>query len=232
MTETVFKGFTDPAQRQVALPEAFFRELLVLVDSLGELKLVLYLFWRLDKMEGDFRYLRRQDFLDDENFMSSLAAGASPSEEVLDKALQSAVVHGALLSVYLTGRESEWEMYFLNNPRGQAAVDAIRRGEWRLPVEGGLPVRLQAPPNIFELYEQNIGLLTPLIADALREAEKTYPPEWIEEAVQIAVERNARSWRYVNAILERWQQEGRHERKDRRDTAQARRRYTEWGERE
>jgi len=34
-------------------------------------------------------------------------------------------------------------------------------------------------PNIFKLYEENIGPLTPLIADALKDAEKTYPPEWV-----------------------------------------------------
>ena len=30
-------------------------------------------------------------------------------------------------------------------------------------------------PNIFTMYEENIGLLTPMIAEELRDAEKTYP---------------------------------------------------------
>ena len=50
-------------------------------------------------------------------------------------------------------------------------------------------------PNIFSLYEQNIGLLTRLLAEELMEAEATYPEVWIEEAVRIAVESNKRSWR-------------------------------------
>jgi len=58
------------------------------------------------------------------------------------------------------------------------------------------------------LYEQNIGALTPLIADELRDAEQTYPAKWIEEAIKIAVENNTRRWRYVSAILERWRLEG------------------------
>jgi DnaD/phage-associated family protein len=62
---------------------------------------------------------------------------------------------------------------------------------------------------IFVLYEQNIGLLTPMIADELRDAEKTYPAEWIEDAMQEAVHLNKRSWRYVRRILERWRVEGR-----------------------
>ena len=70
-----------------------------------------------------------------------------------------------------------------------------------------------------------------MIADALGEAEDTYPTHWIEEAIQIAVERNKRSWRYAEAILERWQREGRDARKeklkDRRDPEEARRQYIE-----
>ena len=64
-------------------------------------------------------------------------------------------------------------------------------------------------PNIFELYEQNIGLLQPLLAEELEEAEATYPPGWILEAFKIAVEHNVRHWRYIRSILERWDREGR-----------------------
>jgi DnaD/phage-associated family protein len=66
-------------------------------------------------------------------------------------------------------------------------------------------------PNIFILYEQNIGLLQPIIAEELEEAERTYPQEWIEEAFRIAVERNVRNWKYVRRILERWATEGKDE---------------------
>ncbi len=82
--------------------------------------------------------------------------------------------------------------------------------------------------NIFRLYEENIGPLTPMIADTLRDAEESYPAQWIEEAIRLAVENNARSWRYVDAILSRWQEKGKDEREDRRDTEKARRRYAEW----
>ena len=40
------------------------------------------------------------------------------------------------------------------------------------------------PSDIFTLYEQNIGMLTPLIADELREAEKHYPESWIQRRHQ------------------------------------------------
>src|SRR5579863_8012189 len=64
-------------------------------------------------------------------------------------------------------------------------------------------------PNIFVLYEQNIGLLTPLIADQLRDAADLYSQEWIEAAFREAVQYNKRNWKYISAILRRWETEGR-----------------------
>jgi DNA replication protein len=64
-------------------------------------------------------------------------------------------------------------------------------------------------PNIFVLYEQNIGLLSPLLADELKDAADQYPAEWIEAAFREAVEHNKRKWSYIRAILRRWETEGR-----------------------
>jgi DNA replication protein len=65
-------------------------------------------------------------------------------------------------------------------------------------------------PNIFVLYEQNIGLLSPMIADELKDAADHFPQEWIEAAFREAVEQNKRKWSYIRAILRRWETEGRH----------------------
>jgi DnaD/phage-associated family protein len=94
-------------------------------------------------------------------------------------------------------------------------------------VESGLPVELTEKRNIYQLYEANIGPLTPMIAETLRDAEDAYPNAWIEEALEIAVAKNVRNWRYIAAILERWQNEGKDERKDRQDPQEDRRRYIE-----
>jgi DNA replication protein len=67
-------------------------------------------------------------------------------------------------------------------------------------------------PNIFVLYEQNIGLLSPLIADELKDAADRYPAEWIEAAFREAVQYNKRKWSYIRAILRRWETEGRQQR--------------------
>ncbi len=55
--------------------------------------------------------------------------------------------------------------------------------------------------KVAKFYEQEIGVLTPLIADAIRDACSEYPADWITEAITIAVDNNSRRWNYVLAIL-------------------------------
>lgn len=62
--------------------------------------------------------------------------------------------------------------------------------------------------GIFKLYEENIGLITPLVAESLAEAETRYSSQWIVEAFKLATTRNKRSWAYISRILERWFIEG------------------------
>ena len=71
--------------------------------------------------------------------------------------------------------------------------------------------------NIFDLYEANIGLLSPILVDELKDAEANYPREWIEDAVKIAVENNVRKWSYIRAILERMAIAGRDDSKGKKE---------------
>jgi DnaD/phage-associated family protein len=65
-----------------------------------------------------------------------------------------------------------------------------------------------AAPNIFRLYESEIGSLTGAISDKLIEAEKEYPAEWFPLAFQEAATHNARSWAYAESILKNWKTKG------------------------
>jgi DNA replication protein len=219
-----FKGFPEGKSRLVPIPAAFFTELLPQMDSLCELKLVLYVFWRLEAMEGPFRCLRRTEIEADQDFVRSLDAPIS-------EALASAVQRGVLLHAVLSAETGQEDCYFLNSPRGRAALRALENGQWR-PAGAPQPTPpLQEQTNIFRLYEQHFGPLTPMVAETLGEAQDTYPAQWIEDAIRIAVEKDKRNWHYVSAILEKWLREGRHGRKekpeDRQDTAESRRRYVE-----
>jgi len=62
--------------------------------------------------------------------------------------------------------------------------------------------------KISSLYEDNIGRLTPTIAERLKDIVKEYPAGWFEEALKEAVGLEHRNLKYIEAILERWKKEG------------------------
>ncbi len=227
-----FPGFPEDSTNFTRIPDQFFRDLLFTIDDLAELRVTLYVFWQIERMEGPFRYVRLADMLHDSQLVEALGPGSRKARKNLEDALQRAVSRGSMLEAEIPVKRTKDKLIFINSPRGRAALDAIRRGDWRLVKDTNRPVEATFDrPNIFQLYEANIGPLTPLIADALRDAEKTYAANWVEEAFQIAVERNKRNWRYIEAILRRWQEGGRDDQKgrqDRRDPEEARRRYSDW----
>ena len=203
-----FQGFTDK-ESFTQIPDSFFRHLLAEIDDTDELKVTLYAIWRIENMEGRVRFLRADDF-----------AECVPDPDV---PLEKAVQRGSLLQAQKDGAT----LYFLNSPRGRAAAESFAKGQWSpgaaLPRGAPPPER----PNIFKLYEENIGPLTPLLADALKDAEQTYPPNWVAEALEIAVLKNKRNWKYVEAILKRWKVEGHAKKQTRRDAQEDGRRYVE-----
>ncbi len=204
-----FSGFPAGKQRLTPVPNLFFSELLPAIDHMAELKITLYAFWALTQQDGPVRFLRLTDFLNDTTFVEGLGANTQAASEALLDGIERAVARGTFLHVNIEGADGQMDLYFLNSERGRAAIEGITKGEWRPWPDEEKPVTLLIDrPNIFVLYEQNIGALTPMIADELREAEQDYPASWIEEAIKIAVESNVRRWRYVAAILEKWRLEG------------------------
>jgi DnaD/phage-associated family protein len=222
MTPPTFNGFPAGKVRFTRLPGPFFSELLPQIDNLNELKVVLYAFWQLDRREGDHRYLQLEDFSEDAIF----AAAFEP--EGLQDGIQRAVKRGALLQAELELEGKPRFLYFLNTALGREALQALNDGAWKPSGDQRYPVELaQERGNLFTLYERHLGPITPMLAEKLKAAEADYPHEWLEEAIRIAVENNARAWSYVEAILSRWQKEGKDERRTQGDTEKDRRKYVE-----
>jgi len=202
----------------ISLPDSFFTQVMPKIQDLVELKVVLYVAYLiLRKQDHPFAFCHSepfapchpeqsegshvaQDRLREESHAAqgrpqfvtykelkaeSCRLSAELGEETLLQALNSAVEHGALSRSALNINEAPEDVYSLTG-------DSLQ------------PTTI----NIFALYEQNIGMITPMIAEELKEAEKLYPPQWIEEALKEAVALNKRSWRYIARILERWTSEG------------------------
>ena len=220
-----FPGFPAGKVVYTPLPNLFFTELLPLIDDLAELKVTLHMFWRLYHMRGYPRCVSHTQLAADSTLLRSLKELGRPAEEALAEGLERAVARGTLIKVVAEGSDAAW--YFANTAQGRRAVERLQRGEIRLPDAGHLvetPVELERP-NIFVLYERNIGVLTPFIAEQLRDAEEMYPAEWIEDAFRIAAEQNVRKWAYVRRILERWATEGRDDGTDRQVSKEDPERY-------
>jgi DNA replication protein len=205
---TPFPGFTS-SETFTQVPDSFI-QMMSEIDDLAELKVTLYAIWRIEHMEGNFRAMREEDFE-----ASSLGLGIEEIRFGLGKALE----RGTLLK-----SQNEADVfYFLNSPRGRLSAEAFAKGQARASSNGYVPNK----SNVFKLYEENIGALTPLLADMLREAERNYPGAWFEEAFEIAVSRNIRNWKYVEAILARWKENGKDERRDSQDSIKDTERYTD-----
>ena len=216
-----FKGF--PAKiRFTSIPNLFFSNLLPQISDIVELKTTLYIFWLLYGKKGYPRFTTYRELLADKGLIDSLKDGEKPPAELLADALEMAVERGTVLHLALDRDGTPEDIYFVNTESDRQAVTKIRNGELVL---SGLKVGGQAyfsaetepQPDIFILYEQNIGMLTPMIAEELREAEKLYPEAWIRDAIKEAVNQNIRKKSYILAILERWITEGRSDGTYRRD---------------
>ena len=202
-----FSGF--PARmRFTPVPNLLFSSIIPQMDDLAELKTTLHIFWRLYHKRGYPRFVTYKELAADGTLMGGLRDVASSPAEVLRRALKGAEERGTILHLAF---EQE-DLYLLNTESDRRAAAKLESGE--IPLGGLLPkgepcVEAEEQPNIFVLYEQNIGMLTPMIAEELREAERLYPAPWIESAFKEAVALNKRSWRYIARILERWSREGR-----------------------
>jgi DNA replication protein len=160
------------------LPDSFFTQAVPKIQDLAELKVVLYVAYLILQKQDHPQFVTYKELLSHELM-------ATMGEETLRQALDSAVEHGTLLHSTLN-------------------INGMLKDVYSLTVDSRQPPTI----NIFALYEQNIGIITPMIAEELKEAEKLYPPRWIEEAFKEAVTLNKRSWKYIARILERWASEG------------------------
>jgi DNA replication protein len=205
-----FSGF--PARMEFTpVPNVFLNNLLSGITDIAELKVILHIFRLLYYKKGYPKFITLSELSRDVGLLTGIAEAGRKPEVVLKEALESAIQRMIILHIVLEDGNRE-DIYLLNTETNRETVEKIKNGEIHL---SGLETRRVTPeiieekqPNIFTLYEENVGLLTPMIAEELRDAEKTYPELWIKDAIKEAVNAGKRNWRYISAILERWATEG------------------------
>lgn len=206
-----FEGF--PTRMQfTAVPNLFFSELMPEIDDIAELKLTLHIFRLIYTKKGNPRFVSYRELLSDNGVGESLR-GEEEFTEILSKTLEKAVGRGTIIGLDFERDGESERLYFINTENDRNALEKIRDGSLEikgLKVSGNAVTgHAEKLPDIFTLYEENVGMLSPMVADWLKEAEKSYPESWIRDAIKEAVSLNKRNWRYIDKILENWSAEGR-----------------------
>lgn len=210
-----FTGFTT--DKLVGLPAELFSEVLPQITLPSELKVTLHVFYRLSRQRGQApRRVNWDELAADRVLRRGLRAISKmrPAEELLAEGLDAAVRRATLLHVALPEGARSVSWYVVNTGANRIWAEQMELAGAVLTPNAVLP---DERPSLIALYEQNIGLVTPMVLDELREAEERYPLHWVEEAMREAVRANARSWRYIKKVLERWAANGRHNAQDRAD---------------
>ena len=199
------------------VPRSLITDILPAMTDLNELHVVLAML-RLVLEAGDVSApFEESTIVRDRTLRDALrVVGSGNSADYrIATGLDLAVGRGVLLRFRTIEDQHERVWYTIATPEAKSAIDRMLQGESLPPRslwEGDSAPRIEPErPTVFRLYEQNIGLLSPIIADQLVRAMERYPREWIEDAIGEAVAYNRRNWRYIQRILQNWATTGRSE---------------------
>lgn len=199
-----FEGFVAGGHA-TTLPSQFFVDLLPVIEDIEELRVTLYACYAIARRRGPLRAVRASELASEAPLARAFAH--TGGAEAIRVALDAAVTRGTLVACPLADGDA---LYFMNNDAGRRARMRVQAGALEAPALAARPPAPAArPPRAAEVYEQEIGVLSPAVADAIAEAAARWPEPWLIEAIRLAALRNARSWRYALAVLERWEAEGR-----------------------
>jgi DnaD/phage-associated family protein len=199
----------------LAIPLSFVTDVLPAVTSLEEIQVSIAIFRLLDAAGGFSEPLAEKSIVRDRLLRSALRVDGSPRapDSRIAKGLDLALARGTIVRLVSSQGRKQATFFYLNTPENRRSIKMMEAGDLAAPrslwPDDAPPSITIERPNAFRLYEQNIGPLTPLIADQISRVIEEYPDDWIEDALSEAVAYNRRSWRYVTRILENWKQQGR-----------------------
>lgn len=207
-----FTGFPQGV-RCTPVPDPLLGSLLEQIQDLAELKVTLRGLWLLHQKRGNLRHVTQGEFLNDRALLLGLKSQSGDARAGIKRGLRLAVERKTFLTYQKDAARPEQRMYLLNTESSRRALVQIGQSDTAPPPgdceDGFSEPPAQSKPNIFALFEDNVGTISPMLAEELKEAEQRYPATWIYDAFKIAVDENKRNWRYVAGILRRWAAEGR-----------------------
>ena len=199
-----FEGFRANSQK-TAIPNVFFTQLMPQIKDAAELRIVLHVFWAVQRKKGSPKFVTFRELLGDTTLAPSLGENLTERVEALESGLRGAVERGVLVTAEVEAKGLRNRLYLVNTEANRRALGGID-GEG---VEVSVPNAESAERlNAFAVYENNVGPITPIIVEELKDAVERYSEQWVIEAIEEAVRKSARNWTYIEAILKNRRQEG------------------------
>ena len=144
-------------------------------------------------------------------------------KEQFNQSLERCVGLGFLLKMISNHQNHEEVIFLLNNSTSQDMVTNLQTGESNIDVNLNLEqTQTFGTAELFQLYEEYFGVISPRIAESLVEASNQYDSDLIKQALKEASTQAITSWRYIERILESKEKESRKNETNRRDSLEAR----------
>ena len=212
MSPQSIKGFPLPDDYATTrVPNTVLGRVLSSINDADEIKLILRAVWLLEHQRGYPRYITIDDLRRDRVLSVTL-----PDQSDFDRILKSAIKHGVFVEVSINNNA---RLMFNTASAQRASVDNSATPEVSnndSDVNGwDTPAASTRHADAFQAYEENIGILSPMIRQNILSALEDFTDEDITHAIRIAIENESRSWAFVAGVLRRWTRDGiPHERRD------------------
>lgn len=183
------------------VPNAVLSAVLNEVEESETVKLILRAVWLLERQRGFPASITVNELRHDRVLIRVFK-----SKEKFNAALDQSLNLGVLIKFELNNTDA----LMLNTVSATRQVENVKDTQPESIEEDGwdASVGSEMPNDAFRAYEENIGILSPMIRENITAALQDFSDEDIIEAIKIAVENENRSWSYVAGVLRKWARDG------------------------
>lgn len=183
------------------VPNAVLSAVLDEVEESETVKLILRAVWLLERQRGFPASITVNELRHDRVLIRVFK-----SQERFNAALDQSLNLGVLIKFELNNADA----LMLNTVSATRQVEHAKGTQPESIDDDGwdASVGSEMPDDAFRAYEENIGILSPMIRENITAALQDFSDEDIIEAIKIAVENENRSWSYVAGVLRRWARDG------------------------
>ena len=143
-------------KKNFSFPIEILTKVLKKIENIETIKFLIFTLYRFQAENLKIQFFTKSQ-IESSNSLSEILADIKK----LDIILKELVDLGVFISIETNYKNKKEQLYLLNNARNRAAIRAIETGEW-LPKSNVEEITFVDRPNIYQLYEDNIGALTPM----------------------------------------------------------------------